>query len=156
MENVIKGVAKLQGIVTPEQLEKLEFGAKLHRRHSRIEFKIISAAEDEIIVEVRQGKSPNGNHFEAARLIEITREWISPFADQIVHVRPIVYKAAVVDVVNSDWILAEMQRNKISLKKLCSDTGVDKTSMSAYVNGLKPLSQTVKSMFYYYFASLGK
>lgn len=155
MENVIKGVAKLQGIVTQDQLEKLEFGAKLHKRHSRVEFKILSAGEHEIIIESRQGKSPNGNHFEASRLIEIAKEWIDPFVEQVVHVRPKAYIQAVVDIVNSEWILKEMLRYHISLKQLCVDTGVDKTSMSAYVNGHKPLSQTVKSMFYYYFVNVG-
>lgn len=158
MENLIKRVAKLQGIATPQQIEILESSAQSHMRFSRIDFKILKADQNELIIEVRQGKNPNGNFFDATRLIEIGKEWLqgASISDLKAHFRPIPFVQSPVDSVDSKWILDKMQELKISLKALCADTGVDKTSMSAYVNDLKPLSQTVKAMFYYYFESKSK
>jgi len=151
MGNLIKGVAKLQGTATLEKLQKLEFSAKLHKQHSNIDFKILSVHEFEVVIEVRQRKAPNGIHFEANRLIEIAKEWLDPYVSQIVHARPRPYTVPIVDMVDSEWILKKMHQLRVPLKVICIETGVDKTTMSAYINGLKPLSQTVKSMFFYYF-----
>lgn len=156
--NFIKNVHKLEELgFTKEVLTKLEYGAQLHNRHARITFKVLTAVPGELTIEVRQDKSPAENYATSKRLIEIGHEWLEPAGNSIrVHVRPVPYVQPPTDVVESEWIKKQMQSLQISSKQICDDTGIDKTSMSAYVNGLKPLSQTVKSMFFYYFKSKGE
>lgn len=150
--NTIKNLALIEYFLSPNDLEKLELGAGLHKRHSRITFKILSVENNILTIRTTQDKNPGENYFDKNRLIEITKELFGRFfPDWKVNVRAFEYEQPVVSVVDTEWIQKQMQTNKIPLKQIAKDTGIDYTSLSAIVNGKKALSQSFKAMFYYYF-----
>lgn len=55
-------------------------------------------------------------------------------------------------VVTPGWIQAKMDAAGIKVKDLSAALGVDAATISAYKNGVKPLSGVVRAMFYYYFS----
>ncbi len=90
--NQIKGLAKLN--ISEDVLDKLEQAAVLHRRHSRIEFKIVEATDKAVTIQVMQGKSLAEKYFDKKRLVEIVQETFDRFfPGQKVIVRPITYSA---------------------------------------------------------------
>jgi DNA-binding Xre family transcriptional regulator len=44
-----------------------------------------------------------------------------------------------------------MLKKGVKFNDLVTDTGLDKTNISAWVNGKRDMSQIVKAMFYFYF-----
>lgn len=54
-----------------------------------------------------------------------------------------------------EWIQARMDAAGIKVKDLSAALGVDAATISAYKNGVKPLSGVVRAMFYYFFAKCG-
>lgn len=151
----IKNIRLIEGLLSQEQLEKLNTGARMYRQHGRIEFKINGVDSDQIEIRIVQSKNPTENYLTKKELIERAKDFISPFFPELkVNVRAYEYKLPVVDVVTPEWIQAAMTKYKVSLKKIAFDTGIDNTSLSAVINGLKPLSQSMKALFYYYFGSI--
>lgn len=150
--NTIKNIKQLNGVCTIGQIKTLEIGASLFNRHSRIEFKILNVGKGTIEVRTVQGKSPAENYLSQKDLIARTKEMFNQILPEWdIRVHAIEYAFSVVEVVDSSWIQDKMLKNKVSLKTLVADTGIDKTSLSAFINGKKPLSQGMKAMFYYYF-----
>jgi len=136
----------------PDVIEKMNYAAVMHRKHSRITFKIVEYSATEIIIRVVQDKNPNGNQFEQKRLIEIVHETFDQFfPGRKIKVHPIPYSESPVDQVDSKWIEEKMLATGTKLKDIAKDTGLNKTQLSALVNGQKPLSQVTKALFYYYF-----
>lgn len=149
--NLIKGLAKLTNISEAVQ-DKMEQAAVLHRRHSRIEFKILEATEKSVTIQVVQGKSPSGNYFNSKRMVEIVHETFDRFfTGRKVIVRPIPFIASPVEQVDVKWIREKMKVTGTSLKQLADDTGLDKSNLSTILNENVPLSQVMKVVFYYYF-----
>jgi DNA-binding Xre family transcriptional regulator len=149
--NLVKNV-NLLGL-SPENLALLEQRAQLHRRYSSIEFKVLECTPEKVVVRVVQDKSHAGNYFDQKRLVEIVRE---TFADlggwSTVLARPIPYEPPPTEVVTPDWIKKKMDERGIKVKDLSAALGVDAATISAYKNGVKPLSGVVRAMFYYYFS----
>lgn len=140
-----------------ETLSKMEHAALQHHRYSNITFKIISKGNDGINIEIRQGKSPSENYFNAKRLVEITKETFGPLlADIKLKVGTQPYTPPVVDVVDPDWINKEMFQTGTKLKDIAKDTGIDYTNLSAMVNGKREISQVMKALFYFYFKAKSK
>ncbi|MGV4404931.1 hypothetical protein ACQ1PF_07865 [Ornithobacterium rhinotracheale] len=145
-------------LVTDEKIkEELEHRAFFSQRFARVEFKIKSLTDDEIVIRVTQGKNPSGNFFDKKRLIEIVNENFSPYFPShkiIAHATP--YKEPKTEVVTPEWIQEKKKKHKLTLKQMCEDLGIAKGDVSANVSGLKPLSNRTKAMFYYYFKFLEK
>jgi hypothetical protein len=137
-------------------LLRLEQAALAHQRFSKITFKVIEFTDKALTINVIQGKSANENHQDQKRLIEIGKE---TFANHVgtrkINVHAVPYVASPVEVVTPEWISKQMLAHKVALKYLVKDFGIDKTTLSALINGKKPLSQPVKGLFYYFFKSLG-
>jgi DNA-binding Xre family transcriptional regulator len=148
--NYVKN-AKILGL-SPENLALLEKRAEMHRRYSSIEFKVLECAAGKLVVRVVQEKSHAGNYFDQKRLVEIVRE---TFADlgawAPLQARPIPYVPPGPDVVTPEWIQNRMKARGVKVKDLAAALGVDANTVSAYKNGVKPLSGVVRAMFYYYF-----
>jgi hypothetical protein len=133
-------------------LLRLEQAALAHQRFSNITFKIISAKENILTVQVAQSKSFQENHFDAKRLVEITKELFAKYHNEMtLHIGALPYVASPVEIVTSEWVTQEMSRHKIALKQLAIDTGINKSSLSSVITGDKPLSDPMRAMFYYYF-----
>lgn len=153
MDNIIKGLNNLKGI-DQAVIDKLEHAALLHRRHSRIEFKIIEATEKSVTIQVVQGKSTAENYFQSKRLIEIVHETFkAALPGTKIIARPIPYTASPVEQVDVKWIRGKMTSTGTTLKQLVDDTGLGKSNLSSILNENVPLSQVMKVVFYYYFAA---
>lgn len=158
--NTIKNIHKIVDLLDQDDLNKLESGAALHKRHSNIEFKIISVDEkftvlgklNEIIVSAVQGKSLSENYADSKTLIDRTKELFKPFFPKYaINVQPATYNEAIVEVVTPEWIKEQQLKKGVRIKDIIIDTGIDKTNLSAWINGVRPMSQPVKAMFYFYF-----
>lgn len=135
---------------------RFEKAIELHKRQSRIYFAEIRENETELVVAVRQTRSPNENYADKKRLEEIVRELYalkSGFKKAlIVHTSP--YSEAPSEIVSPEWIKIEMQRRKLGLKGIVEATGVSKSDLSAMINGHKEMGIRTKGLFYYFFKSL--
>lgn len=163
--NTIKNIHLISGILPEENIDDLQQGAFLYKRHANITFKIISVdtarvdsnnadIPKELIVEVRQGRNSTAEYLSVEDLVERAKSLFSRFfPDHDIHARPRPYSRPPTEDVTPEWIQDRMNENKVSLKRLEKDTGLDKTNLSAWVNGKRPMSQPVKAMFYYYFRS---
>lgn len=127
---------------------------ELQKRHSRITFKVISENENEVVVRVTQNRNPNGNHFSAERLVEITKELYALKNETrtlIIHSVPYIEPPA--DKIDTDWIKAQMKKYKIGSKKLVEDLGIAKSEISSLINNKREMGIRTKGLFYYYFLS---
>lgn len=154
--STIKNIHKLSGILTPEQIAKLEAGAGLHRRHSNIEFKILDVKDQpalsEMTVRVTQGKHLSGNYADIKTLIDRTRELFKPFVkDRMIYVHAFPFLGSIIDSVTPEWLSEKMLKKGVKITDIVTDTGIDRTNISAWINGKRPMSQIVKAMFYFYF-----
>jgi len=151
----IKNIGILDLVYSEADIAKLEAGAALHLRHSNISFKILrNDAPDgsTLSIRVEQGKHLSENYADKERLIKITKDLFSILKGLTVHVHPVPYIPPVVDVVTPKWLSDKMLLTGTRIKDIEANTGIEKTNISPWINGKKPMSQIVKAMFYYYFA----
>lgn len=150
--NVIKNIRLLNDVAYANEVIKLEEGAKLFQRHSRIEFKILSVTDKIVTIRAVQSKSPADNYLSQSDLIQRTKEFFGQqLKDVEIHVHAVPYVPSPVDQVDTKYIKLNMQEYGVGLKPLVEFTGIDKTSLSAVINGHVNLSQPMKGMFYYFF-----
>ncbi|KIO77715.1 hypothetical protein TH53_07165 [Pedobacter lusitanus] len=154
---IIKNIYKLVGIVRHIDLLRLEEGAKQYLTQLNISFEIITAKSSALKVKTRQWKCRKDNLAEIPKLITLTKDLFERFLTDIpVTVHPIAYTPAVADNVEPEWINNKMLTLDVKLKDINRDTGIDKLSLSSWINGTEPMSQDVKAMFFYYFESIGQ
>ena len=150
MKTLVKNATTLG--LTPEQFQTLDTRAQLHRRYASLEFKVTDATPEAVTVLIAQEKNHAGNYFDVKRLIEIAHETFDDLvAPRRVHVRPVPYQPSPTEVVTADWIKNKVLESGKKIKEIAHDLGIDAASVTAYKNGIKPLSGIVKAMFYYYF-----
>lgn len=130
---------------------KLEKAAGLHKRYSNIEFKLLEVKPGELIVRVTQGKHLSENYADDKRLRAIAKELFQPFFDGKIHVHAIPYKEHFTAVVTPEWLSSKLHQYQLRIIDIESITGLDKTNISAWVNGKRPMSQIVKAMFFFLF-----
>lgn len=148
---VVKNIHLLDWL-SEDDLLKMEHSALAHQRFSRITFKIMSVKDGVVTVLTTQGKSPQDNHVDAKRLVEITKELFAERCNgMVLHVGTVPYVASPTEVVSTDWLRQQMSRHKLALKAMAADTGINKSSLSSVITGDKPLSDPMRAMFYYYF-----
>ena len=149
----IKNLKVLARSLKPEQINRLEAGANLHKRHANIEFKILKYANHKISIEVAQEKHLAKNYADMKTLIERTKQLFQttlPANTEII-VHAIPYTEHPISNIDAGWLDKQMTDKHINLKDIVEDTGLDKSNISAWRNDKRPMSQIVKTMFYYYF-----
>lgn len=152
---IIKNIYKLVGIVRHIELLRLEEGAKQYLSQLNISFEIVTAKSSALKVKTRQWKCTTGQPAEIPKLISLTQDLFERFVTGVpVTVHPIAYTPAIVDDVEPGWISDKMLNMGITLKDIHQDTGIDRLNLSSWINGLQPISQDVKAMFFYYFESI--
>lgn len=148
--NVIKNRRLIEGLLNRDQLDRLELGAAMHKRHSRIHFKVVEVGEKHIIVQTVQTKSPAKNYLTAKELEERARSLFgSFFPDKEIWVLSNEYIPPKVDDVTPTWLQRKMRDKGINQSAIVRATGIDKTNISAWLSGSRPMTQPVKAMFYY-------
>jgi hypothetical protein len=150
--STIKNIGRLSGILPEAAIAKLEAAAALHLRHSNITFKIVDVSDTEIHVRAEQGKTLAENYATTHTLVTRTRELFGNFLpDRTVYTHPVAYSTPIVEVVDPEWLKEKMLTKGVKIKDIVTDTGIDKSNISAWVNGIRPMTQIVKAMFYFYF-----
>lgn len=146
----IKNAKLIEGLLSPEQLDKLDRGAEMHLRHARIHFKVLEVGPDYITIQVVQTKSPAENYLSAKDLSDRAKELFAHFfPDRKIHARPSVYIPPSVDHVTPQWVARKLSDKGFSQVDIINETGIDKTNISAWISGKRPMSQPVKAMFYF-------
>jgi hypothetical protein len=157
--NTVKNLHYITSELSEKQIEELEYGASLYRRHANITLKVLKhkKSDKELIVEVRQGKNSLDNYLSVEELNErATNMFGRFFPEYTIHSRPVPYQSPPTDEVTPGWISDKMNKEKIGVKDLVGLTGIDRTNFSAWINGNRPMSQPVKAMFYYLFSDMNK
>jgi hypothetical protein len=152
MSNIIN-IEKLQDIIDETAMAKLDAGAAVHKKQSNIEFNIISVEDKVLTVATEQGKTGSGKYANLKMLIKRTHEVFDNFlpSSYKLEVLPTEYLESPAATVTPNWINKKMLEKEVRIKQIAFDTGIDRTDLTAWINGLKPMSQIVKAMFYYYF-----
>lgn len=146
----------LKEFLSNDQYEDLHDKLDLQSRFNSIEFDIIRINDESVLIRTTQDKSFTGVYFDNKRLYEITLETFKEILEpRQVQVHTFPNLVSPCDKITSDFVMATMGRFKIKNKEFETAFGVHKTTISAWANGLKPMSQPVKAMFYYYFISKG-
>lgn len=154
MSNTIKNIGKIAGYLSDHDIEILESGAALFKRHSNITFKILSADDSELTVATVQEKHLAGQYISKKDLISKTKQLFHQFLQSHkVHVHATPYEPSPVEAVDDKWVNKQMLATGIRIKDMSRDMGIDKTNLSHLISGAKPMSQHVKAMFYFYFMS---
>jgi hypothetical protein len=155
--NTIKGLLKLGGTLSAREMMELDEAAKLHLKNSNITFKIISIGDNTITVKASQGKQSTENYADTKKLHIKTQELFGKYLpEHKAIVQPVPFQLALVDVVNPEWLEERMQQHGVRIRQIQTDTGIDKTNLSAWTKGTRPMSQPVKAMFFYYFEHLSR
>jgi hypothetical protein len=55
------------------------------------------------------------------------------------------------ELVTPQWVKAQIRRLDLRVNDIVEHTGVNQSNVSAWINGLRPMSASVKAMFYWYF-----
>ncbi|MGG7665164.1 hypothetical protein [Dyadobacter sp. BHUBP1] len=151
METIIKNIHLIKDLTTAENIRKLEIGALQHRKFARITFKVLSVREGTLEIQTIQTKSPHENHASEERLILRTKElFLHFFPDYEIVVTAIPYQGNPTEKVTPEYIREAMNSYDIKVKDIVDETGIDKSNVSAWVNGTRTMSQPVRAMFYYY------
>lgn len=151
MTDTIKHIDKLKGL-EPKDLAKLETGARLYLRHSNISFEIVSSDANGLMIKTTQGKHLSENYADEVKLIELTRDLFGILPEKpVIAVQPLIYTPVLVDIVDAKWIQEKMAKHRIQIEDIVADTGIEKTSLSAWINGTRLMTQPVKAMFYFIF-----
>ncbi len=155
MENIVKNIHLLN--LSNGDRERLEFDAKLHKRHSSITFKIISFTDERTTIRAVQNKNALEEYLDKNSLIEKTRTIFNSFSDTIkfqnIIVHPVPYEDHAINTISPDYLKKELQKRGIRIKDVQIATGLETSSISAWVNGIRPMSNIVKAMFYFYLKS---
>jgi hypothetical protein len=150
--HIIKNLASIREHLAPEDIEAINEGARMHRRFSNIDFTILSSKDKTLIVHVRQGESDAENYLDQRTLITRTKELFGKFLPGWkIKVQAAPFKENPVKGVDHIWLAKKMLDTHTRTKDIEADTGISKANISAWVNNLKPMSQIVQAMFYFYF-----
>lgn len=150
----LKNIHQLEGVLPADVLNKIEAGALLNRRHASIIFKIkeVDADKKSITIQVVQEKNSLDKYLTTKELVNRTLDFFEKFFHGwAIHAHATPYAEPVVNEVTDGWLRKVMKDNNINVKTIVADTGIDKTNISAWVNGKRPMSQITKSLLYYYF-----
>jgi len=151
--STIINIEKLQNAIDETNLAKLDASATVHKKQSNIEFTVLTLEDNVLTVGTEQGKTGSGKYANLKTLIKRTHEVFDNFLPSSfkLEVQPTEYLESPAATVTSNWINKKMLEKEIRIKQIAFDTGIDRTDLTAWINGVKPMGQIVKAMFYYYF-----
>lgn len=145
----ILNIYKLEKNLDAEKILKLELNAMNNKSLYNIIYKVQAVNENNIYIQATQGKNINGLTYDNQSLIENTMHLFQPFfPSKIINVYPSPFSIPVVDVVTPEWINTHLHKYGIKIKNLSDDTGIPASNFSAWINGLRPMSQIVKAMIF--------
>ncbi len=106
----------------------------------------IEVNEEEKTVKITQKELINGYILTNKELFQRARELF----DKDYKIIPVVFSLDLSEI-TTDWIHEQMEDLGIKPKDIISQLGVDKSSLSLYLNGKNKMNKLVRASFYYYF-----
>lgn len=160
--NSIKYISRLSPYYEQDTLAKLLISAENNSVEHNLMFKVadvqhISGTKGrKIYMQSEQIKVREGNILTKDEIKTITRGMFPRvlFPNVIIEVDCIVFTGFKITQVDADWLAAKLKRNQVTIKDMSDDMGIDKSNLSAWVTGLRPMSQPVKALMYYYFRNI--
>ena len=151
----IKNLEKLAELLGPEDLQKLDAAAVVHKKQNNIEFTVGELEGTTLNVETEQGKT-SGRYANYKTLIKRTSEVFDKYlpSGYKLQVEAREFAESPAMVVSPEWINKKMLEKEVRIKQIAFDTGLDRKDISGWVTGERSMSQIVKAMFYFYFKSL--
>jgi hypothetical protein len=119
-----------------------------HYRSMGIDLEILEEQGDEIRVKIAQNRLINGLILNQKQLVERAKA-IFPQNYKVI-VTPVVYSLDLQQITIA-WIDAHMKKYGVHRKDFIRQIGVDKSTLSSYLNGTRKMNKLVKAAFYYYF-----
>lgn len=55
------------------------------------------------------------------------------------------------DIITPELLQTKTKKFKLTYKVIAKETGCDKTNIAAWIKGLRPMANTTKNMFHWYF-----
>jgi DNA-binding MarR family transcriptional regulator len=152
---IMKGM-ELLPFLTNEQKELLETSELNYKRFARIYFKVLSYAENELVVKVWQMENPAENYLSAKELVERAKgvfEDILPENTRL-HVRPVPFNKIELENFSASDAVTKMEKLGLQPKDLVKMLDIDKSSLSLMLKGERELSKLGRAMLYYFFKYL--
>lgn len=142
---------ELLPIAADAQKRLSEFAIQ-YRKMARIFVEIVSFNGQRLIARVEQKEAVNDKILTKKELTERVREMFAGEipADWKLTVSAVNYDRRDIDAVNAEWINNNMERLGLKAKDISSHTGLDKSSVSLYLSGVRPLTKLAKAAFYYF------
>jgi hypothetical protein len=159
MSSIIQ-IEKLTKIYTEQEIAEINQAVKEWISSENIEFTIRSTTAvgvfKSVSVRVTQNYLESGVYFDRATLISKTEEIFKPYLlGRMLYIDVIPYRPVITDIVTPEWLEERMVKRGVRVKDIATDTGIDRTSLSGWISGLRPMSQSVKAMFYFYLVRPG-
>lgn len=107
----------------------------------------LTPPDDNDIVTIQQKELHNGRIRTNKELHQLARHL---YPDKRYKIRPVTF-ALNLDIVTPEWIRERMEALNIHSKDLVQQLGITSSEISVFVNGKRPMSRSMRSMFYYYF-----
>ncbi|MFA6084236.1 hypothetical protein [Mucilaginibacter sp.] len=153
--STILQIEKLSKVYSEEEIKRIDEAVREWNTSDRIEFKIqstvISGVFKSVAVRVSQPFNESGIYLDRATLISKTEAIFKPFLyGRMLYVDAHPYKPVIIDIVTPEWLEKRMVERGVRVKDIAIDTGIDRTSLSGWISGLRPMSQPVRAMFYFY------
>ena len=108
---------------------------------------IVTPPDEQGIVTIEQVKANNGRIRTNKELHQLARRL---YPDKRYKIHPITFSLNL-DLVTPEWIKERMDTLHIHTKDLVKQLGITPSEISVFVNGKRPMSRAMRSMFYYYF-----
>ncbi|MES2430991.1 MAG: hypothetical protein V4556_08640 [Bacteroidota bacterium] len=134
-----------------EVLDHLFVAAYELKTAQNVFFKITEVSNNGIKVEIHQDKNKKNEYHTAEKLIAIcTALFKKNFSAKEINVTAFPFDEPMVNIVDAKWLEEQLLANKMSIRKLADDTGVNYTMLSDCFKD-KKIPQTMKALFFYYF-----
>lgn len=145
--NTIKNLRKIKELITDDtQMEK---GAAMYKRHAGIEFKILNVEDKTVTIQAVQHKHFTGNYLTKKELTNRGEDFFKRFLpNYTIHIDAVPFTLHPAQAIDSEWVQSEMAKSNLKVKDLVELTGLEKSNISAWINGKRPMSNIVKSLFY--------
>jgi hypothetical protein len=153
MENIIKGLHLLKDLAKPD-IDAMEQAALRLWQQFAVTFKFVEYGDKSVTIQVAQDRNQEKTYFDRKFLIGMVHQTFDAyFPSKKILVNPIPFVPNPTEVVNSVWIKDRMLKTGCRLKTIAEETGLNMSYLSTLTNGVDPLSEMAKAMFYYYFLS---
>jgi len=154
--NAIKFISRLSPYFNAQVLDRLNGAATTTADAHNLTFKVMEASllETTNVLKIYvQTEQLRGEKLDQAKLTDITRRMFNKndFKNIIIEVKGIPYTRSNINVIDAEWVANKLKRSEVTIKNMADDTGIDKTNLSAWVTGSRPMSQPVRALMHYYF-----